>query len=474
MLQELRFLKYKNTRNTPNFWPGIYFISSLVLTRLLTFAAFPNPSQQPDTGSYVSNKAWDFHLVSLLGNSERGWPTTLLFALFPSPVSKMFGMMLISVISWGVFYFCSSAFFSSRKKLWIFSILLSLLANSPEVLQWDTVLLAESFLLSNTVLMLGLVLFSMRNPGKFYLILIALGFSIILVLQKSVNIIFVVAVLSILFMIAYKHISKLKLIIFIILSLSALTYSGFVGMNNDRAWGGISYSTKAILWHFGGQAPDAVDFKKYLSDDPTIPKCVSKDIPFNDIGVGIDRIYKNCLNGPNYIRTRLKNDFINFVIKNPKDMLKLTSLGFGAATTDSANHYGKAVSLFPQVFSEIYFGTVNPDHRFSKVENQVSGFNLLNSGEPMWLFTPFFAWVICGGIGSFLLTRRKIFKGIGISLIAMEVSFLVSMIFTFILLPSEWVRESFHFVAPSFAISLFAILMAINLDESNLNLPHGN
>jgi hypothetical protein len=43
------------------------------------------------------------------------------------------------------------------------------------------------------------------------------------------------------------------------------------------------------------------------------------------------------------------------------------------------------------------------------------------------------------------------------------------MMCTFILLPSEWVRESFHFFVPVIAICIFSVLMSTKLNDSNAN-----
>lgn len=437
--------------------PKLFILFSLVVSRLISFVAFPNASIFPDSSSYLPQKFMDFGLVSLTGNSVRPWPTPLFYSLFPSSSLAVLAVMVLSIASW---YFLINIILEKiqdSKRKWLFSIGAAILACSPFVIQWENSILAPALLVINLLVLLGLTVkaFSKGASSKIYYLGILL--SALFFIQKSSNVLIAVLFAALFLYKAFSTSASKSKILISLFSGIIFLYSGAVGINVDNHWKPISYSDRALLWQLGGQSPAASNLVEYLKTNSNAPDCFWNSAPFQDIDLGLGKVLDNCPGSIDYIKNEYSKDIRNFLITNPISTAKLISIGFGATFTSSATNYGSAVGIFPSFMNGIYFGGVNPENYFNGTDSQVGAFNSLNSGNPIWIYAPGLL-IIFTPIFLFIGFRRKleIQKGFGF-LPLIQLGLLLELALTFVAIPTEWVRLGSQY----FIVTLFVGLVMI-------------
>jgi hypothetical protein len=445
--------------------PKLFILFSLVLSRLISFVAFPNASIFPDSSSYLPEKFMDFGLVSFTGDSVRPWPTPLFYSIFPNSSLAILAIMAISVASW---YFLISTVLiriHDPKKKWLFVATAAVLSCSPFVIQWENSILAPALLTINLLLLLAVTLkeFSEKTSSKVYYFGILL--SGLFLIQKSSNILIALVFAGIFLFKAFQKLAAQKKILISLFTGIIFVYSGAVGINVDNHWKPISYSERALLWQLGGQSPAATNLVEYLKTNSTAPKCFWNDAPFQDIDSGIGNILDNCPGAIDYIKNEYSKDVRNFLLTNPVSAIKLASVGFGATLTSSASNYGSAVGIFPDFSNGVFFGGVQPDNYFTGSESQVGAFNSLNSGNPIWIYAPglliIFApmFILIGYRKKIEIAREMRFLPL------IQLGLLLQLTLTFVVVPTEWVRLGSQYFIASLFIGL-AMIFTIQSQKS--------
>ena len=436
-------MKYQKKIRNPQFLSIVFIV---LTSRLVTFLAFPTATLFPDSGSYAPTKLFNFSLVSLTGHAMRGWPTPLIFALLPNGSSRIFCLLLISGFSWIYLSRVLLAKVPDEWAKWTIALFIASVASSPNIIQWDTTILGQSLLTSNMVLTVALLIQFIESKSNWRITFALVASSAFLVIQKSSNMPFFISIALISLVMTWKIHSVFRKSLLIGLLIICSTYSYALGTTIDNNWPGGSYSGKTLLWNLGGQSPAAIDFKSFLSRSTKAPACLYQNAPYSNIDVEMSRVFTSCPNAESYISNSIKRDFLKFIITNPKALIKLEAIGFGAAFSNSASNYGKAVGILPSPIYSLTQGFVSPDFRFSKSQDQVQAYNSLSSGEPIWIYSPSILWLLL----SFILLIWKIRKKKKISgelRFLLPISLLIlEMLITFIAVPSEWVRQTSSYV----------------------------
>ena len=428
-------------------------------TRIATFLAFPNPSVQPDSSSYKSSTFPDFSLVSFSGDSVRAWPTTLLFALAPNNSVVMLLQMAISAGAWSFLGITLLRDLRGSGPRLTFSLAFLVIACSPQLIQWETVILGQSLMISTLTMMIALA-FRFRNKGDSYkLLLSGLFLTSLFLIQKSSNILLSVLFLLIFTLLNYRSRKVSLRVLTIFISLALFTYSVYVGNNINKSWSGTTYSGKTILLHLGGQSPAADEFVNFLEQSTKAPNCLYADAPFANIDSGVDKVLKDCQGVEEYLSRNSTIDLARFLISNPVSSLKMLSIGIGAVTTDSASHYGKAISLFPNTVNSLFFGSVNPDFRFNDVQDQVQAFNSLSESEPIWIYSPALLLLILAFAMHILCFTRRNLPLDKFTLIV-QFGLFAQILVTFLIIPSEWVRSVSPYFLNLLVLSVYTIVKA--------------
>jgi len=329
------------------------------------------------------------------------------------------------------------------------------------LIQWETVLLAQSLMISTIVILITLVVRILLNPKSTLSLVYGILFAGLLLVQKSSNLPISIIFFIIFLILGWKIGKGFILGIVLIGSLTLILYGLYVGKNVDHYWSGTTYSGKTVLWHMGGQSPASSEYVQFLDSSTTAPKCLLADAPFQNIDEAISSILRDCDEAQEYLSTNAVRDLARFLLANPDSIFKMISIGFGAITTDSASHYGKAVSIFPNSFNSLLFGSVSPDLRFSRSEDQVQFYNALSNGEAIWIFAPSLILIAASLVlPAYLLWRRRLDKPQGV-LLLIQGGLILQTCLTFILIPSEWLRLSTPFFFGLLALAIFFICQFI-------------
>ena len=147
-----------------------------------------------------------------------------------------------------------------------------------------------------------------------------------------------------------------------------------------------------------------------------------------------------------------------FAISHPFQIVKLSSLGFGAYFTNSANNYGNAVQITPDTFNSFIFGGTRPSLNSGAIQDQSEGYSAFNSGEPFWLYVPGLGLLFAGWVTSVANIRRSQNKSIDISILAITALLLFQATITTTFLPSEWVRQLAPYLIPLAAINVLTVV----------------
>lgn len=439
--------------------PGSTYVPVFLIlaSRILTWLAFPQARLAPDSISYSAQGWFNFELVSFDGSAARGWPTTLFFAIFPNDSIRILAQLLLSGAAFGFLIHTLTYVLHGRKARWFFSGSVALIATSPQVLQWDSTILGTSLLISSLVFLASMLIRIVMST-KFDSRFVASAFVVcfLLLFQKFSNIILILPI--VVFLIFYKYnsfpkYSKTILILFLLI-IAPLT---ILNTNNqEKYWSG-SYSGKTLLWQLGNQSPSASIFKNFLMQDTDAPKCVYENAPFPDLDKGIYSVLNTCEGGEEYVRNHLKADFARFILTHPKSGLRLVAVGAGAAITASSGNYGNAVALLPRSMYGLIWGEVSPDFRLAHNLDQSEIFVNLGTGEPLFLYCPLFLVL---GLTVFVASSgrfSKLEKRKTILLVGCLLSAAAQITFSFLMLPSEWLRQSIPYALFGLIMSLFLI-----------------
>ena len=433
----------------------LILISILILffSRLLTFISRPQASTSPDSSTYFTGRFLDFELVSFTGHSSRGWLVPLIFAFAPNGSVLILFQLIISGLAWAFLIFTVNNLFEDSRFLRILLAGITVISSSPQVIQHDTVILATSITNSFFIILLSVLL--KINLGKVLdskLLLSALFVSFLLMIQKTTFISICLALLAVTLILSWKSFQIKTKFGSIILIIVISTCSLLIGANINANWQ-VSYSGQTLLWQLGAQSPASDSFSSYLKENKA-PNCITVEAPFQNLDVSMGKILNDCPAGSEYLKKNLQRDFLSFLLTNPNAAFKLVSIGFGATATNTSSNYGSAVSIFPDFASKLFFGSTSPNIAESSISDQVEGMKLLDSGKSFWLFTPLFGWIFLAFLG--MVVFRNSVKKDGFLYIALVLCLLQSAL-TFVLLPSEWVRQSSPFIISSLIISLLLV-----------------
>jgi hypothetical protein len=322
--------------------------------------------------------------------------------------------------------------------------------------QWDTTVLGTSLLISTTILILAQLIRVLKKPNKLSNTAFLLSLLVLLAIEKLSNIPLVMGLMMIVAIVTFNKLKIRKFAILSVLAIFGLAYSVTVGVNVDRNWLG-SYSGTTLLWQLGNQSPVAESFKEFLSSESQVPSCIYAEAPYEDLNSSIGKILNDCDDGLNYTRTGLQEDFIKFSLSNPIEIAKLSSLGFGAYYTNSANNYGNAVQILPNIFNSFTFGATQPSLNSGNIENQSEGYLVFNSGKAFWLYVPGIGILIAGLLAAAANTRISRNLLIDLLFLAISALFLLQAILATTFLPSEWVRQLAPYLIPLTVLNLISL-----------------
>jgi hypothetical protein len=393
-----------------------------------------------------------------MGHASRSWPTPLFYSLLPNVNLITFSQLLLGGAAWFWLIVNALSLLTGEKYKNLLLVFLIGLSSSTVVIQWDTVVLGTSLIITTVVFLVGQVIRVFTNPKNKLDTVFLVSLLILLSLEKLSHTPLVVGIALAALVAIYQSHSRRFLIACLVFLFVGLSYSTMVGFNVDRSWGG-SYSGTTLLWQLGNQSPTAGSLSKYLAAKPNVPLCIYQDAPYRDLNSSISKILNECQDGSEYVRDQLQKDFISFALSHPVQIAKLSSLGFGAYYTNSSNNYGNAVQIFPSIVNSVFFGATQPSLVSGQIQDQSEGYSIVNSGQPFWLYVPGIGLLLAGLLASWLNLWKAEQKNAEVLMAAAPVFLLLQAIITTVFLPSEWVRQLVPYLIPLAALNIISIFI---------------
>jgi hypothetical protein len=433
-----------------------FLISSLLIiwmNRILTFVIFPAPVITPDSASYLPPENLDFSHFSILGNSVRPWPTTLLYAVTGTTFLVLF-QLILSGLSVTLLILTIHRDLPLHRTNNFITLLVSLFLSTTTFLSWDTLANAQS--ISNS---LGLIIFTlflkiMFSHSNKILITLFMLVAIAYIAQRPVNTVLILGYFSL--FLKFRLGSYRKFAVLSIIGVLIFTVAG--SFHQDKAWKA-SYSGFAIMGHLNNVSPIAQEFSMYLKKNE-IPICVieSKLSALDES----DNLY--CKDGTNWVRMNAKKIYFNFLITHPLAIIKLVQYSFLGAFSDSAQKYGNAVSVLPRTIDSLLLGERDPKVSVIELDNAKNAYYLFIPGFLLLVFAPIF------GVLSLIGRKRRSKTPSELLLVSLFYLLVLNLLVIILISPlvsAEWTR----ILAPyGYLSELFCILMLALGTENILSL----
>ena len=152
-------LKLKSLTNGS---PLTAFCSLLIISaNLLQFSLKPTGFSQGDSWAYGYGSVRNWSNLSFTGEALRKWPIVLINTTLASPTLQTLFQFILSITAWCSLIWVLSKYLDNR----LITVLITILALSPQVLSWNSVHLSESYAISTGIIILS-TLFSKYKENK--------------------------------------------------------------------------------------------------------------------------------------------------------------------------------------------------------------------------------------------------------------------------------------------------------------------
>lgn len=396
-------------------------IGLIIFANCLQFALLPSGAFFSDSEAYGAGNERDWDLVSLIGDSLRNWPIVLVNVLLGDRVLQTFVQFLVSVMSWS-FLIWSLQRSLPTKVFYFSSVLISILAVSPYILSWNTVLLGESYGISFFVLCmtLGLRCAISRKDRDYFLFFLSLLFWSTLqsrhFLALIVLILFSVPFAMPKFRLLLSRKYRLKFISCLLMT----TYLGILSTNqqNQDFNENISYRAFSNVYTFAAH-----------SQSETIKSALVKQSGFecldllnvSDVLLIVEKLTTDCPEALNWLEQNFAEWYVKYLLSNPTYLAKLLMEGL-AGSNNPSEFYSGTISMVPSIFTSIYFGSrnysfgsfENVSDKIVLVENEKQRFVVIDKGNndsysAVKANAPIFLWIYLF-LFVFLLKMNSLFR----------------------------------------------------------------
>jgi hypothetical protein len=394
------------------------FIGLIWFANSMQFSLSPRGSFFSDSLAYGAGDIRNWEQLSFLGNSLRNWPIVLLNVALGDRVLQTFAQFAVSAFVWSYLIWNIQRYISGRT-YYVVSAMITILAISPHVISWNSVLLAESYATSGLVLALifgfrysvtkskidrslfaGAILFWATLQSRHFLALLVLALVSLPFLSRSI----------------FKSLRSMGIGTIIALSLT-VSYIGFININqqtNDFN-PGISYRAFSNIYTFAAHSQSTA-IKSSLANEPGF-ECVEL-LKNTDVIVIAEKLVKNCPIALKWLEENYSFWYAKFLAQHPTYTLKLLVEGI-ASSNNPPEFYAGTVSITPTILNSIYFGSrnysfgsfENVSDKMVLVENDKQQFVVITKGNTVSYNAikanaPIFLWFYLG----ILLLLRNLYK----------------------------------------------------------------
>jgi hypothetical protein len=439
---------------------SILFIS---LAYLVQFAFNPVGSIQGDSAQYGAVKPRDWDLLSFTGRSLRNWPPVLLYLTFQSDVVKVLFQFLISFVSAMIMLMQINSQFKGKTRLLLF-VLFSSLITTPQIINWNSVLLSESLLLSVTLLFMVSLRAFVLSRGKlaFWPLLMTTYLWCIL---KTTNIVVLILIFFSLLLLTGVRILRVQfhksnfLRAGGTIAVLGVLLVALINQPNQEFNRGINYRTYAAVAALTDVNPRAAALHAELSKVNEL-KCLEIGNP-RSYEFYASKLGGECQESKLWISENFYKWYAQYLLSHPQEALQLAAVGFIAGTTP-VSLYAPNLSILPKPLQDLFFGERNfalrnlgfqPYGEYETKEYDRNG---------MEVVVPILAWLGIAFSLRLILVSRKQLRGI-LQNKAVKLDFILiaagvaGVTVNSIAVPTEWFRENVYFFALIYISLIFLI-----------------
>lgn len=425
----------------------------VALCYLIQFAFQPAGAVQGDSAQYgaVSPRDWD--LLSFTGQSLRNWPTVLLYLLFASDIAKVFFQFLISFFAAVIMLVQINAQFKGKIRI-LLIVLFASLVTTPQVINWNSVLLSESLLLSVTILFVASLRTFVYSGSRlaFWPLLVTSYLWCILKTTNVLLLIFILCSLAVLIGIRIKRLRVNQRSLIRLggcLALGSLFIVTWLNQPNQEFNREINYRTYTAIAVLTDVNPRAVVLHSELSSVSEL-KCLEIGNP-KSYEFYASKLGGECQESKLWISENFYKWYAQYLLSHPQEAVQLAAAGFIAGNTP-VSLYAPNLSILPKPVQDLFFGERNfalrnlgfqPYGEYETEEYDRDG---------MEVTVPILAWLgIAFSLLLILISQKKL-RGVlhdravrlDFILIAAGVA---GVSINSIAVPTEWFRENVYFFA---------------------------
>jgi hypothetical protein len=420
---------------------------------LVQFAFNPAGAIQGDSAQYGAVQPRDWDLLSFTGQSLRNWPPVLLYLMFASDVAKVFLQFLISFSAATIVLVQISSQFKGKTRLLLF-ILFASLITTPQVINWHSVLLSESLLLSVTILFIVSLRTFALSGGEvaFWPLLMTTYLWCILKTTNVVVLMFIVVSLLLLTGVRIHRFRFHKSNLLRVggsIAIASILIVTLINQPNQEFNRGINYRTYSAIAVLTDVNPRAAVLHSELSEVSEL-KCLEIGNP-KSYEFYASRLGGECQESKLWISENFYKWYAQFLLSHPQEAVQLAAAGFIAGNTP-VSLYAPNLSILPKPVQDLFFGERNfalrnlgfqPYGEYETEEYDKNG---------MEVMVPILAWLgIAFSILLILLSRKRLrgvlqYKAVKLDFILITAG-VVGVSINSIAVPTEWFRENVYFFA---------------------------
>ena len=452
MARILRILNLSSSKARSSFDVLILCAATFIsLSYLIQFAFNPAGAIQGDSAQYGAVHPRDWDLLSFTGESLRNWPTVLLYLLFASDVAKVFFQFLISFFAAIVMLMQINSQFEGKTRI-LLVVLFSSLITTPQIINWNSVLLSESLLLSITILFfvsLRSFIFSDEKFGFWPL----LATSYLWCILKTTNVLLLMLIFASLVLFTglrirgsrISHHSLIRLGVSVVLSCFFLvTWFNHPNQEFNRDINYRTYTAIAVLTDVN---PRAAMLHAELSKIGEL-KCLEigspKSYEFYAVKLGGE-----CQDSKIWVSQNFYQWYAKYLLSHPQEPVQLAAAGFIAGNSP-VSLYAPNLSILPKPMQDLFFGERN----FALRNLGFQPYGVYETEEydrtGMEVVVPILAWLGIAFSLLLILLSRKSLRGL-LRLKTVKLDFIlvaagvVGVSINSIAVPTEWYRENVYF-----------------------------
>lgn len=425
----------------------------IALCYLIQFAFQPAGIVQGDSAQYGAVQPRDWDLLSFTGQSLRNWPTVLLYLLFASDIAKVFFQFLISFFAAVILLVQINTQFKGKIRI-LLIVLFASFITTPQIINWNSVLLSESLLLSITVLFVASLRTFVYSGSRlaFWQLLVT---SYLWCILKTTNVLLLIFILFSLAVLIGIRVKRLRI------NQRSLTRSGgclalgglfivtWLNQPNQEFNREINYRTYTAIAVLTDVNPRAAVLHSELSKVSEL-KCLKIGDP-KSYEFYASKLGGECKKSKLWISENFYKWYAQFLLIHPQEAVQLAAAGFIAGNTP-VSLYAPNLSILPKPVQDLFFGERNfalrnlgfqPYGEYETEEYDRNG---------MEVTAPILAWLgIAFSLLVILISRKKLRGVLRDNAVRLDFILIAAGVagvsINSIAVPTEWFRENIYFFA---------------------------